>query len=567
MIRLFWIYMMTLGMIVITPSCSVLKKQKIDQAVAEKELQIGIKQIKIPDSIIITNHLDEYDNKYYWPPETRSFYARRNHLPAWETRKYLSVNGMDLIKAIDYAEHEGLMTKEYNYSEILNTLNNIRDSDDKAEIINLTVRLDILMTNAYLHYASDLICGKINPQNLQIISNVHPERKYLSGYLEKAIKNHSIISSLDALKPESEQYVLLKAKLKEFRDKQKKGGWPEVGIFEVKKQRDTSRNIIKAKDYLYERGFLETNDSSPYFDNKLALAVARFQQHHGIKTDSVIGPNTLAEMNKSIAERIGQIIINMERLRWAPDDPGEEYITINLPEFTLRYYQNNALSLKMKAIIGKLENKTPLFIDTLEFLVFSPFWNVPRSIAVKEFLPKIKSNPNYLSNHNYILLYGYGAYTDTISANQINWDSVTKENFQYRIIQKPGTGNALGRVKFIFPNKYSIYMHDTPGENLFDEIERNFSRGCIRLEKPFHLAEKLINKQGKHPMDSILSYTRKDSPKIILLKDGVPVYIQYYTAVVDDQGKIHFLQDIYGYDTKQLARLRKLNGYETRHVK
>ncbi len=565
--RFGWIHIMIIGMIVITSSCNVLKKRKIDLEVAGKELQTKINKMKTPDSIIIINHLDEYDNKHYWTQETEEFYVQRNNLPAWGTSKFLSINQMELIQAIDYAEHEGLMTKEYNYIEILNTLINIRDSKDEEELTNLTARLDILLTNAYLTYAGDLLCGKINPQNLQAIEELYPKRKSLAQYLEKAINNHSISSSLEELKPKSGQYALLKAKLKEYRGKQEQGEWPQPGYFDVKEPGDTSPHVIKVKHYLYERGFLEINDSSPYFDNNLAAAVANFQQRHGIEPDSVLGPNTLDEMNKMIAERISQIIINLERLRWTPDELGEEYITINLAGFTLRYYQNDTLSLKMKAIVGKLENKTPLLIDTIEYLVFSPVWNVPRSISVKEFLPKIKANPNYLSNHNYVLLHGYGAYTDTINPTQVNWDSVTKENFQYRIMQKSGPDNALGRVKFIFPNKYSIYMHDTPSKHLFDKVKRNFSHGCIRLEKPLQLAEKIINKQGNHPRDSILSYTRRDSSKIIFLKHILPVYIQYYTAIVNDQGKILFFQDIYGYDEKQFARLRELNGYETRNVK
>jgi murein L,D-transpeptidase YcbB/YkuD len=550
-------------MIVITPSCRVFKKQKIGLKVAERELQAKIQKVKPPDSIIITNHLNEYDNKHYWNAETKEFYSRRNNLQAWETGKYLSDNEMDLIQAIDYAEHEGLMTKEYNYSEILNTLNNIRNAENTEELTNLTARLDILMTNAYLTYACDLLCGKINPQNLESIWDIHPKRKNLPEYLEKALSNHSILSSLDALKPDTEQYALLKDKLKKYRKKQENSGWPKVGFFDMKEQGDTSVHLINVKHYLYETGFLEKNDSSPYFDRKLATAVANFQQQHGINPDSVIGPNTLKEMNKTIAERIGQIIINLERLRWAPDAREKEYITVNLPGFTLRYYQNNTLTLQMKAIVGKLENRTPLLIDTIEYIVFSPVWNVPRSISVKEFLPKIKANPNYLFNHNFVLLNGYGTNTDTLNPNEIKWDSVTKKNFGYRIIQKPGPDNALGLVKFIFPNKYSIYMHDTPADHLFDEIERDFSHGCIRLEKPFELAEALLNDSGQHPMDSIMAYIRKDKPKTILLNDIIPVYIQYYTAFVDKQGSMHFLQDIYGYDIKQLARLRELNGYDT----
>ncbi len=521
------------------------------------------KKFNFPDSLHVKKYINEYNNDIFWDEMTREFYERCNYQASWGIDKKLSNNIVDLIKAIDNASNEGLRPEEYNYYPIIITINKIQALSKTDTVFKpLIARLDILLTNSYLHYASDLLTGKINPYSSDMVWKIKPEGKDLVAYLEHALQSNSIDNSLDKLKPENTQYELLKNKLKQLRKvKENTESWPRVGFFDVKKEGDEADELIKVKEYLYATGYLSKASKSREFDDELKYAVIKFQKRHGIKPDGIIGPNTLQEMNVILDERIDQVKINLERLRWLPDNLGANYFEVNLPAYYLHYYENSKLEMGMKVIIGKVQHYTPLLMDTLEYLVFSPTWNVPRSISVNEFLPKLIGNENYLGQNNYLLLDGYGENADTLNPTTINWKEIEKDDFEYRIVQKPGSNNALGRVKFMFPNKFSIYMHDTPADYLFNGYERDFSHGCIRLEKPFELALKVLNAfgHGHYTMEDINKLTTQEKPKTIWLKEKVPVYFMYKTAWVDDNDELHFREDIYDFDKINISKLKSLS--------
>lgn len=241
------------------------------------------------------------------------------------------------------------------------------------------------------------------------------------------------------------------------------------------------------------------------------------------------------------------IELNMNRWRKMPDDLGERHIRINIPAFELEVHDGNAIPLKMKVVVGTNENKTPLFSGEMKYVVFSPYWNIPESILTKETLPKIQADPGYAKRQNLEVVKVSGKHLEIVDPDDIDWDRVGPSDIQLR--QKPGDRNSLGLVKFIFPNRYNVYLHDTPTDSLFDRLTRNFSHGCIRVEKPQELAEYVLRDQSEWTPERIGSAMHAGQENHVSLKKPLPVYILYFTAWVDDSGMLHTEKDVYGYDT------------------
>jgi L,D-transpeptidase YcbB len=244
-------------------------------------------------------------------------------------------------------------------------------------------------------------------------------------------------------------------------------------------------------------------------------------------------------------------------MRWLPDTMGSKYITVNIPEFKLRYFENNKLAGNMRVIVGKIESSTPLLVDSIKYIVFSPEWNVPQSIATKEMLPKLRTDPGYFTKNHFKIFRG----RNEVQPDSIDWHDYDEDHFPFTIIQQPCKSNALGKVKFIFPNSQNIYLHGTPSGYLFGRDARDMSHGCIRIEKPGDLAVWLLKSNKLMNKDSIESYMNKETPKFVYLNDRVPVYFLYQTSWVDENGYLNFRKDIYGYDRMQLDLM---NGIATR---
>ncbi|MFW5879950.1 MAG: peptidoglycan-binding protein, partial [bacterium] len=334
-------------------------------------------------------------------PNLFDLYKKYDFDMLWINRGNLNDNAKQLINSLRASWKEGLSNEEYNISQIYEY---ISDLQGKKKINHRTMKkyihLDLLFSLAYLDYASDLLSGRINPNALDSVWEAHPREYELLEIMEIALETGTVTHSLNELKPENPQYSRLSAWLKDYLIIRDKGGWKQPGYFPLLKIGDSNPNLIAIKNYLRTTGDLEFADSaymiSEIFDEKLKKAVINFQLRHGLKTDGIIGRMTLREMNKPVEYRIDQIKVNMERLRWLPEKFGEKYILLNLPEFKLRYYEKGYLLKEMKIVIGEIEKYTPVLKDTLKYIVFNPSWNLPRSIAVEEKLPKIKSDSTYL---------------------------------------------------------------------------------------------------------------------------------------------------------------------------
>ncbi|MGB5930672.1 MAG: L,D-transpeptidase family protein, partial [Cyclobacteriaceae bacterium] len=408
---------------------------------------------------------------------------------------------------------------------------------------------------------SDIHYGKLRPERIKADWQVAREKFSLADELSTALEDDDINTLVDANRPPFFAYKKIREALARYEDIKEKGGWPKITGIDLLEEGDTNAAVITVKKRLAITGdYPEVEKDSMeavYFSKELAQAVKDFQTRHGIEVDGLVGGTTLDRLNESVEKQISKIKLNMERLRWQPVYPKkQEFIIVNLPEYKLRYFYNNDIELEMNVVIGDVDHTTPVIIDSLEYITFSPTWAVPPSIAGKEFLPILRKNPGYLRSKNFKLYASWSDKAKELDPYDINWDKVEEDNFPYFIEQQPGAGNSLGKVKFMMPNKQAIYLHDTPADHLFSEPQRSFSHGCIRLEKPAELAKTLLKKQdGSWDLRKVDEYMNMPEPENVVLDNKVPVYFLYLTAFVDESGVLNFREDIYGMDRVQESYL------------
>jgi murein L,D-transpeptidase YcbB/YkuD len=297
-------------------------------------------------------------------------------------------------------------------------------------------------------------------------------------------------------------------------------------------------------------GDLATDEmTGEIFDEALEEAVKRFQGRHGLAVDGVVGPRTLQALNRTAEEHLRLIKVNMERWRWLPRSLGDRFIRVNIADFDMELVEAGERIMEMRVMVGKDYRRTPVFSDVMTYLVINPYWNVPRSLAVEDKLPLIKQDPAYLAGQKMKVLSGWGADAREIDPLTIDWSEVTPETFTWRLRQDPGPKNALGQIKFMLPNKFNVYLHDTPSREAFDRPDRALSSGCIRLEKPIQLAEYLLRGYPEWTRPAILAAIEDGKEQTIRLLEPIPVHILYCTAWVEDTGEVNFRRDIYGRDT------------------
>jgi murein L,D-transpeptidase YcbB/YkuD len=284
------------------------------------------------------------------------------------------------------------------------------------------------------------------------------------------------------------------------------------------------------------------------FDEAVERGLINFQRRHGLDPDGALGPSTLAALNVPLEARIRQIKVNMERCRWLPQDLGNRYIAVNIANFSLDVMEENEPVLSMRVVVGKKVQRTPVFSSEINQIVFSPTWTVPKKIAGTELLPKVQNDINYLAQENFTVYDSYEDDARVVDPTQINWSHMTAETLPFRFRQRSGPLNALGRVKFLFPNTFDVYLHDTPARELFHQTVRTFSHGCIRVEKPIELAAYLLHNNKSWTDEAIRSATKRTEEQYVDVFDHMPIHILYWTAWVSERGKMEFRDDIYGRD-------------------
>ncbi|AUM12171.1 L,D-transpeptidase family protein [Ketobacter alkanivorans] len=473
-------------------------------------------------------------------------YTERGFTPIWlavEESGQLEPNhsATELLQTISNVGDEGLNASDYHFNAIQDALQD-----------GTSMSLDLLLTDAFLTLAQHLLSGKVDPEKLT--SEWKSYREYINPKALIANLDHqSVAEVLDSVRPRPPRYRRLIKALAMLKDLPS-DNWGPLALSPAIKPNQQDDRLPEITRRLTVWGDLEAGFySDETYNQALNAAVIRFQTRHGLDADGIIGKNTLTALNLSPADRANQIVVNLERWRWLDQNMGDSFIVVNIANFDLRVFNQGELVMQMPVIVGRNFRKTPVFSDKIRYLVLNPTWTVPQKLAVQDKLPEIKKDISYLKKYGFTL-YDFGS-NNVVNPENVDWARLHKQ-FPYRLVQSPGPLNALGQVKFMFPNSYDVYLHDTPSRDLFSKNERAFSSGCIRVSKPIELAELLLRPQGMTAED-INQILAAPNNVTLNLKQTMPVHIEYWTAWVDDQGTLQFRTDIYERDNPVLEALKQ----------
>lgn len=480
--------------------------------------------------------------RFHSGAEMERFYQERQYQPAWSDGTQLLPLADVLMGALVSAEAEGLDPGNYHLAPLTDRCRLFRS----IPAPHLAAELDILFSDAYLTLATHYLRGRIAPASVDPDWHIPRQKGDLAQLLSQALASGRINDSLQSLLPADPSYAALRHAWQNLRLIAANGDWPQLTLTPPLRLGASGPEVTLLRQRLAMSGDLASDAASDdLFDPELEAAVCRFQGRHGLEGDGVVGPQTLAVLNVPAAERARQLAVNLERRRWLPRSFGERYLLINLPDFHLQLVQGGEPLLEMRAIVGRQLRPTPTFTGEMTYLVLNPYWEVPHRLAVLDHLPRIQKNRAYLKKNDFMVL----ANNRQVDPAAIDWQRLGEKNFPYRLRQKPGRKNSLGRIKFIFPNPYAIYLHDTPMRELFQHEQRSFSSGCIRIEKPLELAQWLLSGTPLGTIAALDEALQSSVDRTINLPSPLPVHLIYLTAWVDADGTVNFRPDLYERDT------------------
>ncbi|HET9982861.1 MAG TPA: L,D-transpeptidase family protein [Longimicrobiales bacterium] len=491
---------------------------------------------------------------------TSRFYRWRLYRSAWTDGETLLPQGEQLYAAIGRARDDGLDPRSYGWDlahEMVVRLDSTTLSDERRAA--LLGELDLVLTEGFSRYARDLIQGTVDPRKGGLDWRI-PRDTTLEEDVLKAVRTEAADRVVARLRPAVPYYGRLVRALARYRAVEAGGGWPQVPAPErpVRPGRAGGATLVALRRRLLvaddtgESRLARYGEAHPdLFDDSLHAALAHFQSRNAIDEDGALGANTLRELNHSVQDRIADLRLSLDRWRWLPRELGKRYIVVNVAGFELEMIEDGRPMEIMNVVVGKEGWDTPIFSDTMESLIVNPSWNVPVSIARAEVLPALRRDPGYLHAHHFDVVKG----ERVVDASTVDLSRAGT----YRFRQRPGPDNALGRLKFMLPNNDNIYLHDTPAGQLFSRTDRAFSHGCIRVERPQELARALLRRVTDTPPEGLDAILAGGAETTIRFREGVPVYILYFTAWVDEDGTVRFLHDVYGRDEElEPERQRKL---------
>ena len=485
--------------------------------------------------------------------ELPRFYALRDYRAAWSDGNGSFAPAEDLVRSIEAAGEDGLDPPSYHLETIRQLLAKARLDHDAGRPPDpaLIVDLDFLLTDAFLLLASHLRAGRVNPETFytEWVVRMDPEVD-LAGILQGAIESGRIGEALNGFRPAHAEYTALKTALQRYRGLGQAGEWPRLPENASWDRGQTGELADRLRERLGLSGDLKLTPQGGSGDADLELfeGLRRFQARHGLDADGRMGSQTLQALNVSLQERIRQIELNMERWRWLPRDLGSRHLRVNVPAFGLAVIEDGQAVMSMRVVAGRHYRRTPVFSGLMDHLVVNPDWNIPTRIAVQDILPKARKDPAYLSREKIRIFESWSRDAAELDPGSIDWTRVTAENFSYKLKKDPGSHNDLGRVKFMFPNRFDVYLHDTPSRKLFERSMRGFSSGCIRIEKPLDLAEYVLRDSPGWSRDAVSAAIDTGQLRTIGLARKIPVHLIYMTAGVDSEGRVLFWQDIYQRD-------------------
>lgn len=465
-----------------------------------------------------------------------AWYEQRSYAPMWVQDGQPIKASEEAIFVLLRADKDGLVPAEYRADVMFPKL----DQEGEAGLADFEVSL----SEAVALYGQHLRRGRVEPNKINRELVLYPEDISANRLLQHLTESRNLTETLRDFSPNTPRYDRMRDLLQKLFVARARGGWTVIPAGDSLKPGMSDPRVPLLRQRLIESKDLEVDaHESEIYDGALVKALQYFQFRMGLETDGVVGPATLAQLNTTVDERIRQVELNLERRRWMQADFGDPYIFVNLADQVVKVVKDGKTIHAAVTQVGKPYHRTPVFSDYMEYLDFNPYWNVPYSIATKEYLPKLKRNPYALQSQNIRVLRN----GTSVDPGRIPWNRYSQSNFPVRLRQDPGPKNALGRVKFMFPNKFNIYIHDTPSKSKFQQASRYSSHGCIRVEDPFKLAEVILGLQGmsRSQIDGISNSGKRT---VVKLDETIPVHVVYLTAWVNKDGSIHYRRDVYGRD-------------------
>lgn len=480
------------------------------------------------DSVI---HLTNGDTLHI-SASTLAFYGERDWVAAWTGPKGLLRHGSAVHEAVGAAFEDGLPPVRYRHDVATSVLAGVEMRGDERLSDTLTVRhladLDILLTEGFNRLARDLVAGMLDPADAGLDYRMVKDAAPADAILERVLAGEAPADLIVQLRPAIPHYDRMRAALLTYHEAEARGGWAPIRADSTLNAGGRADAVAQVRQRLIDGVNTEeaalarsgTADST-LFDVELRNAVALFQDRHAIAPDGAVGAATMRELNHTVAERIAELRLNLDRWRWLPDHLGDRYVVVNIAGFELEVIEQGRIIESMNVVVGQRTTATPIFADSIRHVVVNPYWNVPDGIMERTIQPAMDRDPGYLAKNDMEIVDG-------------------------RVRQRPGPQNSLGRYKFIFPNDYDVYLHDTPDGHLFSRTERAFSSGCVRIERPRDFARMLLRLQSDRDPDSLDAMLATGSEQWIKLDRPLPVYLLYFTTWVQEDGTVRFHHDVYG---------------------
>jgi L,D-transpeptidase YcbB len=527
--------------------------------------------------------------------DVAAFYQKRGIAPVWLDGDKPADIAERAIEALAAADNHALKPDDYEYQALSQERKLLAEGEKNP---NETVRrhelarFEYRLTTALLTLGRDVAIGRTDPRRLDPRWKRQRELPDLPAALEKAIAENAMPQWADRVGPVHPEYARLRkawAALRPHRDAE----WPRVPNATVRPGQSNAAvimlryRLVASGELPYgavqpadrtDRGLSNKGAASKTqkpqgrgdqkgrqaaqpppdprlsrYDDAVVNAVKAFQEHHGIKPTGLLDARTVGALNVPVSQRVAQVALNLERWRWMPDDLGARHIRVNIPQFYVEAYENSRPVLSIRAIVGKEGDETPIFSESMTHVVFSPYWNIPPTIVADETLPAAERDPDYLSRNNIEVVRVSGGEAEVIDPEDLDWTNAeTMKGVAFR--QRPGSENALGFVKFMFPNPFNVYIHDTPADRLFQRLGRTLSHGCVRIEDPVGFAQYVLRDQPRWTRDAIMVAMHAGTESHIKLSTPIPVHIVYFTAWADEKGGLHFRDDVYGFDAGKKLR-------------
>jgi murein L,D-transpeptidase YcbB/YkuD len=493
-----------------------------------------------------------------------AFYERRAFRAAWSGPSGPGPRVHALVRALRAAEREGLRPRDYHLERIEATLARLEATGSREP--HRLSDLDLLATDAFLVYGAHLAGGRVNPETIDPEWWSTRGEADLVGALERVVEGGDVEAALAGLAPPQPGYARLREALSRYRALAEGREWGAVPGGPTLRRGDRDPRVVALRARLAATGEIVATPpaEAELFDESLEEALRGFQRRHGLDADGALGARTQAALDVPARERARQIAANLERWRWLPRDLGARHVRVNVAAFELDVVEGGARVLGMRVVVGRPYRRTPVFSDRIRYLVFSPYWHVPPGIAARDVLPAVRKDVGYLEKRAIRVLEGWGADAREVDPRTIDWSGITPATLRFRFRQDPGPDNQLGRVKFMFPNEFDVYLHDTPARRLFERSERDFSSGCIRVEKPVELAEFLL-RGSDWTRERILAAMARGVEQTVRLPEPVPVHLVYWTAFAGADGVVQFRADVYGRDAPLVDALDREPRPERSH--